>query len=249
MDCVNPLFFWDNSVLRFVIEPLARSRTLPFEAAHTADDQTEATMFAIRYRAIQALAVGALVFSAGAAFSQGAPSEQKILDALKPTTRSLSAAPADAARAAQQQKFIETLRNRQTRSLTTDERQQIASIAKEKPSIDLEINFDYNSAEISKTAMPGVTALGKALANAELKDTTFVVAGHTDAKGEEVFNQNLSERRADAIKKYLVENYKIPAANLVTVGYGETQLKNKDTPEAGENRRVQVVNMQKTAGK
>jgi outer membrane protein OmpA-like peptidoglycan-associated protein len=205
-------------------------------------------MFAFRYRALQAVAIGALVLSSSAAFSQGAPSEQKILDALKPATRSLSA-PVDSARATQQQKFIDSLRNRQTRSLTTDERQQIASIAKEKPSIDLEINFDYNSAEINKTALPGVTALGKALSNAELKDTTFVVAGHTDGKGAEPFNQGLSERRADAIKTYLVETYKIPAANLVTVGYGETQLKNTGSPEAPENRRVQVVNMQKTAGK
>src|SRR5690606_33964646 len=102
----------------------------------------EEIMSAIRYRAIQAVAVGALMLSAaGAAFAQSAPSEQKILDALKPATRSLSAAPADAAREAQQQKFIDSLRNRQTRSLTTDERQQIATIAKEKPSIDLEINF------------------------------------------------------------------------------------------------------------
>jgi outer membrane protein OmpA-like peptidoglycan-associated protein len=189
---------------------------------------------------------GALLLSAwtGLAHGQGAPSEQRIIDALKPkqATRGLSANPADAAREAEQQRFINSIRNRQTRSLTTDERETIATIAKDKPSIDLEINFDYNSANITNTAMPGVTALGKALSNAELKDSTFIVAGHTDARGADDFNQGLSERRAEAIKKYLVEKHGVAPTNLVTVGYGETQLKNKDKPDAGENRRVQVVN-------
>ena len=55
-------------------------------------------------------------------------------------------APPDTARAAENDRFVETLRNRTTRSLTTNERTKIASIAKERPSIDLEINFEFNSA-------------------------------------------------------------------------------------------------------
>ena len=90
-------------------------------------------------------------------------------------------------------------------------------------------------------------ALGEALASPELKNSTFIIAGHTDAKGGESYNQGLSERRADSIKKYLVDKQSIPAANLVTVGYGKTQLKNTSDPLGGENRRVQVVNMVKSA--
>ena len=56
-------------------------------------------------------------------------------------------------------------------------------------------------------------------------------------------NQELSERRADSIKKYLMEKFGIAAADLVTVGYGKTKLKNPGVPTAEENRRVQVVNM------
>ena len=88
-----------------------------------------------------------------------------------------------------------------------------------------------------------MTALGKALTNPELKGTTFVLAGHTDAKGGDSYNQDLSERRADSLKKYLMEKYGIAAADLVTVGYGKTKLKNASDPAADENRRVQVVNM------
>jgi len=191
-----------------------------------------------------AAAVCALVLAGAPAVAQNQPSAQTILQALtpKPATRGLTATPADPAKAAQEQTFIDSVRNRQTRSLSTGEREQIATIAKDKPSIDLEINFDYNSATISKTSQPGVKALGQALSDPTLKGSTFIIAGYTDAKGSEQYNQTLSERRAEAIKKYLVDKEKIPAANLVTVGYGETQLKNKNDPNAAENRRVQVVN-------
>ena len=57
------------------------------------------------------------------------------------------------------------------------------------------------------------------------------------------YNQDLSERRADSLKKYLMEKYGIAAADLVTVGYGKTKLKNAGDPAADENRRVQIVNM------
>ncbi len=171
-------------------------------------------------------------------------SADQIIKALKPApraTRGLST-PADAARAADEARFVDTLRNR-TRSLSTDERDKLASIAKKKPSIDLEINFEYNSATIAAQAMPQVTALGQALTSADLKGGTFVVAGHTDAKGGDTYNQGLSERRAEAVKRFLTEKYGIEAGNLVTVGYGKTQLKNTSSPFASENRRVQLVNV------
>jgi outer membrane protein OmpA-like peptidoglycan-associated protein len=83
-----------------------------------------------------------------------------------------------------------------------------------------------------------------------LKDSTFVVAGHTDGIGGEAFNQDLSERRADTIKRYLVQNYRIAGGDLVTVGYGKTKLKDAQDPTDPVNRRVQVVNLQtKTASK
>ena len=77
-----------------------------------------------------------------------------------------------------------------------------------------------------------------------------MVAGHTDAIGGEAYNQDLSERRADTIKKYLVDKYGINGANLVTVGYGKDKPKDPNAPMDPANRRVQVVNMEtKTASK
>jgi outer membrane protein OmpA-like peptidoglycan-associated protein len=180
-------------------------------------------------------------------------SADQILNALqpKPLTRGLSVGPqADPAVKAKEIHFVDTLRNRKTRSLSLGEREEIAEIASTKPNIDLDIQFDYNSAEISTSSMPSVQELGKALSNASLKSSTFVVAGHTDAIGSEAYNQDLSERRADTIKRYLTEKYGINGTNLVTVGYGKTKLKDPNAPMDPINRRVQVVNMDtKTASK
>jgi outer membrane protein OmpA-like peptidoglycan-associated protein len=194
----------------------------------------------------------------GAALSIGAVkaddvTEDQILKALapekKPLTRSLSMGPpvADPAAAEAEGKFVQSLRNRSTRSLSMGERAQITTMVKDKPKIDLEINFDYNSDRVSAKSLPSVQALGRALANPDLKGSTFIVAGHTDAAGSDVYNQELSERRADAIKRYLVEKSGISATDLVTVGYGKTQLKDPANPLAEVNRRVQVVNTENKA--
>lgn len=178
-------------------------------------------------------------------------STEQIIRALKPprVTRGLTVAPPDPTRAAENERFVETLRNRTTRSLTSDERTKIASIAKDRPSIDLEINFEFNSSVIRSSSISQVKALGEALTSADLKGRTFVLAGHTDATGDANYNQSLSELRSDAVKRYLIEKYGVDASNLVTVGHGKTQLKNSSNPYAAENRRVQIVNIADKADK
>ncbi|UGY17192.1 OmpA family protein [Bradyrhizobium septentrionale] len=206
-----------------------------------------------RSLSLSLLTIGAaLSMTAGVALagSDTVPAAQ-ILNALKPksATRGLSAdTQVDPAASAKEASFLNTVRNRQTRSLSLGERQEIADIAATKPKIDLEIHFDYNSAEIAKTQ--AVQELGKALSDASMKGSTFVIAGHTDAIGGEAYNQDLSERRADTIKKYLVSRYGLNGSDLVTVGYGKTRPKDPNAPMDPTNRRVQVVNMDtKTASK
>ena len=200
--------------------------------------------------ALSMLAIGAaLSFGMGKAVAADDVTEDQIVRALAPAkkpplTRGLSVAPqADPAAAAAEGRLLQNIRGRATRSLSASEREEISAIAKDKPNIDLEITFDYNSADISTKSLPSVQALGKALTNPDLKGSTFVVAGHTDAAGGEAYNQDLSERRADSIKRYLTGKYSIAAADLVTVGYGKSKLKDAANPLAEENRRVQVVNM------
>jgi outer membrane protein OmpA-like peptidoglycan-associated protein len=203
----------------------------------------------------KAIAISAaLSMTAGLALAaDGTVSADKIVNALqpKPLTRGLSAErQPDPAIKAKETTLLRTLRNRSTRSLSLGEREQIAEIASTKPNIDLEIQFDYNSAAISKSSTQAVQELGKALSNPNLKGSTFVVAGHTDGIGGDSFNQDLSERRADTIKRYLVDQYGLTGSDLVTVGYGKTKLKDSANPADPINRRVQVVNMDtKTASK
>jgi outer membrane protein OmpA-like peptidoglycan-associated protein len=181
--------------------------------------------------------------------------EDQILRALAPAkpetfTRGLSMGPpvqTDTVADGAEGKLIQSLRNRPTRSLSLGEREQIAAVVKDKPKVDLEINFDYKSDRISAKSLPSVQALGRALANPDLKGSTFIIAGHTDAAGGDAYNQDLSERRADSIKRYLVEKSGVTAADLVTVGYGKTKLKDAASPLAQVNRRVQVVNMENKA--
>jgi outer membrane protein OmpA-like peptidoglycan-associated protein len=198
---------------------------------------------------VSVAALGAAIsFGAGTALAQDKNvTEDQIVRALapekKPLTRGLSTGPqtvVDPTVTAAETKFVEKIRGRSTRSLSSAEREEIAALVKDKPKIDLEINFDYNSADISAKSLPSVQALGRALTNNDLKGSTFVVAGHTDA----AYNQDLSERRADAIKRYLIDKYGINGTDLVTVGYGKSKLKDPSQPMAEVNRRVQVVNME-----
>jgi outer membrane protein OmpA-like peptidoglycan-associated protein len=168
--------------------------------------------------------------------------EDQIVKALTPvSTRSLTLSAPNPFAA--QKQFLDSVRNRPAHSLSAAEREQIAEAASEKRSIDIEINFDFRSASISRTAIASVDTLGRALSHPDLKGMTFVLAGHTDGKGGITYNQGLSEKRVDTVRRYLVDRYKLPPRNLVAVGYGKTRLKNESDPFGAENRRVQIVNM------
>ena len=206
----------------------------------------------VRFSALKAITAGVgftLTASLALAGDGTVPADQ-IVRALqpKPETRGLSHGEpqVDQAKAKKEISFIASVRNRRTRSLSLGEREEIAEIASTKPNIDLEINFDYNSAEISKASLPAAQELRKALSSPSLKGSTFLVAGHTDGIGGYAFNQDLSERRADTIKNYLVQKFGINGSDLVTVGYGKTKLKDAQNPADPINRRVQVVNMDTT---
>jgi len=126
--------------------------------------------------------------------------------------------------------------------LSERQRQEVAAIAEQRPTVDLTIYFDYNSAEISPQAVPTLVELGKALTSDALKGTRFLLAGHTDARGSNSYNLRLSQHRADSIRNFLARQFKVDEKRLLAIGYGEEQLKNVQNPNADDNRRVQVVN-------
>ncbi|KIZ48000.1 flagellar motor protein MotB [Rhodopseudomonas palustris] len=178
----------------------------------------------------------------GLSADAGELSAQQIRDGLKVSrTRSLS--PSDRPTISADDLAAIKRVSGQSRSLSAADRDQMAAIATKRPKINLEINFDFNSAELSPSAEPQLKSLGEALTSSDLKGTTVMLGGHTDAKGSDAYNQGLSERRAEAVKRYLIDKYHIPATELVAAGYGEQGLKNPSNPLAAENRRVEIVNL------
>jgi outer membrane protein OmpA-like peptidoglycan-associated protein len=116
---------------------------------------------------------------------------------------------------------------------------------KEAPSIDLEIFFDYKSAQVTAKAATVLSTLGRALSDARLAEDSFLIAGHTDTKGGAAYNLELSQRRAESVRQFLIANYKIDPGRLIAKGYGLQQLKIPGDPLAAANRRVQIVNLSK----
>jgi outer membrane protein OmpA-like peptidoglycan-associated protein len=111
------------------------------------------------------------------------------------------------------------------------------------PTIDLEVHFDYKSAAITPQATELLITLGRALADERLAGQTFLIAGHTDARGGDAYNLQLSRERAEAVRAFLIRHFAIAPERLRAEGHGLRRLKNPRDPNAGENRRVQVTNV------
>jgi outer membrane protein OmpA-like peptidoglycan-associated protein len=173
------------------------------------------------------------------------PSANQIINSLQGKTKFRAFDPGQAQREKKQEELVTKLRGMKTRQITVEERKEIADVVKENdlPAIDLEVFFDYDSAAITQEALPILDKLGEALNSDKLKGSVFMVAGHTDGRGSAEYNLGLSNARAKSVREFLIKKFEIAPDQLVAVGLGEEQLKNAEVPEAGENRRVQVVNM------
>ncbi|HYD66800.1 OmpA family protein [Azospirillum sp.] len=105
------------------------------------------------------------------------------------------------------------------------------------------INFDFASVRIrpeSRAVLDRVAAVLTAPGAGELR---FRIVGHTDGVGNDGANQALSERRARAVKEYLVRRHGINAARLDVAGMGEREPADPAHPAAAANRRVEIVNL------
>lgn len=110
-----------------------------------------------------------------------------------------------------------------------------------RPNVRLDILFDFDKSDIKPQYQPEVTKAAEFLG--KYPDANVLVEGHTDAKGSDAYNQSLSERRAIAVAKSLVQDYGISPARINALGFGETRpVASNDTTEGRAlNRRVMVV--------
>lgn len=99
------------------------------------------------------------------------------------------------------------------------------------------IHFDNNEATIRPDAQPVIQRIAKMLE--QHPELRVRIEGHTDSNGERAFNQELSERRADAVRQALIDR-SIKGDRMETIGYGEEKpIDTSNTPQAwAVNRRV-----------
>lgn len=110
-----------------------------------------------------------------------------------------------------------------------------------KVTINLNVLFDFNKSDVKPQYHDEIKRVGDYMNAYPWEKATL--EGHTDSKGTDAYNQNLSQRRVDAIKAYLVEKFGIKADRLKAIGYGESKpIATNDTDEGRQlNRRVQAV--------
>ena len=101
------------------------------------------------------------------------------------------------------------------------------------------VYFDHDQATLRQESEAVLREVGQALMS--VPDTRFEIRGYTDALGPEDYNQELSQRRADTVRGFLIVNFPIAPARLDVVGFGEADpIATNDTPEGRqENRRVE----------
>lgn len=105
------------------------------------------------------------------------------------------------------------------------------------------ILFDSGSDRIRPESTPTLKKIGTMLK--EHPDLKILIEGHTDSVGDDTYNQNLSEKRAAAVKAYMVSTYQIDTARLQSKGFGESKpVDTNNTPEGRQNnRRVELVKL------
>lgn len=120
-------------------------------------------------------------------------------------------------------------------------RRSLISVRAREIIIRRQVNFATDSAEI----LPDSTPLLSEIADALLRNPGIrrvEIQGHTDSSGEDAHNMDLSQRRADAVRQWLIDAG-VEADRLTSVGYGETRplVPNITAANRARNRRVQFI--------
>ncbi len=158
-------------------------------------------------------------------------------------TRSFNAPKNENAVSSADRSFIRSVGG--TRAIKVEQRDKLIEIVKKSklPSINIRIQFAYDSDRIEPQSFDDLNQIALALLDESLENSTIMLNGHTDAAGSREYNQNLSERRAVSVKRYLTGQLQVPSDRLVVAGFGEDRLRDPNDPTSGRNRRVEIINL------
>lgn len=106
--------------------------------------------------------------------------------------------------------------------------------------VELDVKFDFDKDRVKEESYGDIKNLADFMN--QYPQTTTTVEGHTDSVGSDAYNQKLSERRANAVREVLVNQYGVDGSRVSTAGYGETRPVADNATDAGRaiNRRVEA---------
>lgn len=106
--------------------------------------------------------------------------------------------------------------------------------------VELDVKFDFDKSKVKEESYADIQNLADFMK--QYPQTTTVLEGHTDSIGTDAYNQGLSERRANAVRDVLVNQYGIGGERVNAVGYGESRPVADNATDAGRaiNRRVEA---------
>lgn len=117
---------------------------------------------------------------------------------------------------------------------------QIADTLAAQAFVDVRVQFAFDSDVLLNSAKDTLNDVAFALMSPDFAGQRFLIEGHADAVGTDRYNQDLSERRAASVRRYLVGSGGVEASRLESVGFGEKRLLDPNNPTSGINRRVRV---------
>lgn len=121
-----------------------------------------------------------------------------------------------------------------------DQAPEPAVEAAEPVRVELDVKFDYDKSVVKEESKADIKAVADFMS--QYPQTTTTVEGHTDSKGSDAYNQGLSERRANAVRDVLVNQYGVAGDRVSSVGYGESRPVADNNTDEGRavNRRVEA---------
>jgi outer membrane protein OmpA-like peptidoglycan-associated protein len=110
------------------------------------------------------------------------------------------------------------------------------------PAVDVRVHFAFDQATLTPHGMQQAAALAQALASLYTPGRRFRLIGHTDSRGDETYNDRLSQQRADAVRQYVLAHTALDSASVLAEGRGKRELLYQATTEEEHalNRRVEV---------